>query len=501
MASPVSSHPVPTLPNFGAAAGEAEIQRDRVADGVQYFRIRKGDAHAEVEWFISFGISRDASEEEFVQSCARTLNVPAHVRSFVWPDARPIAYKELTFGRYVSRGDAQEALNSADVQEECRPRITALPVYPEQDRGPWQIHVVELDPDQFRGTLGVAKGSDRVAGRTRPSEIAASKGALVAVNGGYFVMEGSDGLVGEPAGLSIFSGQVQSEHSRGRPWFYFPASHGILARMGSSDLEIEPRLKWSDGVISRVDGVNRYPGMLRNCGSLSALDEQLPWHDETCHPQDQLIVLTLNAGFSIDPTKDYAIAVLDNVGVPHLIGRGQSPEGKMALVATGDRRNELQDRVAAGATVEFMAPIFARLPSLTAVAGGPTLLQDGMVVRDESFEGWPFRLASRDQATSMHRFVTLRAPRTAIGVRRDGTVLLVVVDGWRFADERQSETPLNGGASIEELRRLFGDLGAIEAINLDGGGSSTMVISGRVVNQPSDPAGEREIGDAIVVLP
>jgi exopolysaccharide biosynthesis protein len=40
-----------------------------------------------------------------------------------------------------------------------------------------------------------------------------------------------------------------------------------------------------------------------------------------------------------------------------------------------------------------------------------------------------------------------------------------------------------------------------EAVNLDGGGSTTMVARGRVVNQPSDPTGERPVGDAVLVLP
>lgn len=501
MASPVFSHPAPTLPSLGVASSHEEIRTERVGDGIQYFQMRKGEALVEVEWFISFGVSRDDSEEAFVRECARTLAGPVSERAFTWPGKTPISYKELTFGSYRTRGDAEVALSAANVSEQCQARITALPMYPEQASGLWQVHVVELDPEHFSGTLGVAKGSSRIAGRMKPSGIAASADALVAVNGGYFVMDDSDGLVGEPAGLSIFGGQVQSEHSNGRPWFYFPANNANLARMGSIEHEITPRLDWSDGVSSEIDGVNRFPGKLRNCGSLHARLEVLSWHDETCYPQDQLIVLTRNAGFSIEPASDRLVAVLDEHGAPRFVRPGESTEGKMAIVATGQRKKELQDRVAIGAAAEFTASIITRLPSVTAVAGGPTLLQDGVAVRDESFEGWPFHLATRSQATSMHRFVTLRAPRTAIGVRRDGTVLLVVVDGWRFADDRTPETLLNGGVSIEELRGMLADLGAIDAMNLDGGGSSTLVVAGRVVNQPSDPDGERAVGDAVVVLP
>lgn len=82
-------------------------------------------------------------------------------------------------------------------------------------------------------------------------------------------------------------------------------------------------------------------------------------------------------------------------------------------------------------------------------------------------------------------------PRTAVGVTADDHVLLVVMDG-------RSET--SGGATLEELSDVMIDLGAVEALNLDGGGSSTMVINGEVVNTPSDGQ-ERAVSSSIVVLP
>ena len=57
------------------------------------------------------------------------------------------------------------------------------------------------------------------------------------------------------------------------------------------------------------------------------------------------------------------------------------------------------------------------------------------------------------------------------------------------------------GLSISEAGRLMKSLGAVEAMHLDGGGSSTMVAGGEVVNTPSDATGQRPVGDAAVVLP
>ena len=56
------------------------------------------------------------------------------------------------------------------------------------------------------------------------------------------------------------------------------------------------------------------------------------------------------------------------------------------------------------------------------------------------------------------------------------------------------------GMSLPELTALSRRLGLVDALNLDGGGSTTMVVKGAVVNRPSDPLGPRPVSDAIVVL-
>jgi exopolysaccharide biosynthesis protein len=100
----------------------------------------------------------------------------------------------------------------------------------------------------------------------------------------------------------------------------------------------------------------------------------------------------------------------------------------------------------------------------------------------------------------MHRWVNLKNPRTAIGLRDDGTILLVVVDGQRNEKPVSEAFSADGGATIEELREVMLALGARDALNLDGGGSSTLVINGKVVNTPSDPMGERPVSDAVIVV-
>lgn len=95
-------------------------------------------------------------------------------------------------------------------------------------------------------------------------------------------------------------------------------------------------------------------------------------------------------------------------------------------------------------------------------------------------------------------FVTRRHNRTALGIRPDGTTLLVVADG-RFKDHAE-------GLTLPELELVMRWLGCREAINLDGGGSSTMYVRGKgVINYPSDNKihdheGERPVSNAILVI-
>ena len=92
-------------------------------------------------------------------------------------------------------------------------------------------------------------------------------------------------------------------------------------------------------------------------------------------------------------------------------------------------------------------------------------------------------------------FNTARHPRTAVGRCADGTVVLVVADG---------RNELAAGLTMAELQQVMAALGCRDAINLDGGGSTTMVVRGAVVNHPSDNGqfdvdGERPVANAIVI--
>ncbi|MSR22994.1 MAG: phosphodiester glycosidase family protein [Gemmatimonadetes bacterium] len=113
------------------------------------------------------------------------------------------------------------------------------------------------------------------------------------------------------------------------------------------------------------------------------------------------------------------------------------------------------------------------------VAGFPALLESGVAVGDLQQSARPDFAAERD-------------PRSAVGFDRETRrVWLVVVEGRR---EGVSE-----GMTLPELAGLFQALGVDDAINLDGGGSSVMVIRREPVSRPSDPTGERPVVNALVL--
>ena len=99
------------------------------------------------------------------------------------------------------------------------------------------------------------------------------------------------------------------------------------------------------------------------------------------------------------------------------------------------------------------------------VGGGPLILKDGEILGPER---------ARVEGEFMERFYPQRHPRTAIGLKEDGkTVIAMVVDGRRDHSR---------GVTLDELAELMKEKGAVTAMNLDGGGSSTMVVQGEIVN-------------------
>ena len=93
---------------------------------------------------------------------------------------------------------------------------------------------------------------------------------------------------------------------------------------------------------------------------------------------------------------------------------------------------------------------------------------------------------------TISRNAEARHPRTAVGLSRDGgTLWLLVVDG---------RSTRSVGMTLVELADVLRRQGAWQALNFDGGGSTTMVLGDAVVNAPTDPTGERAVGSALLLV-
>jgi hypothetical protein len=195
-------------------------------------------------------------------------------------------------------------------------------------------------------------------------------------------------------------------------------------------------------------------------------------------PEFHRTTLTGPDGVEVTVARDRVVAVNDNVGslpIPHaglvISASGRSREWALINLRRGTRV-EIKTEMNANPAIPFN-PDFI-------IGAGPQLLSASKFVANEEAANYSESLSGR------------RHPRTAIGWRADGHLVLVTVDG------RQPQKSV--GMTIEELAKLMIELGCVEAMNLDGGGSTTMVIRNKIANNPSDAAGERPVSDALLVF-
>ncbi len=107
----------------------------------------------------------------------------------------------------------------------------------------------------------------------------------------------------------------------------------------------------------------------------------------------------------------------------------------------------------------------------TVIGGGPVLIQNGQV-----------KISNNEEMKFAGKAIHDRHPRTAIGYTKDGRIII-------FVSEGRSESA--AGLTLPQMAKILQELGCDEALNLDGGGSSCMIINGKKVNYPSDKGEQR----------
>ncbi|RAM35411.1 phosphodiester glycosidase family protein [Arthrobacter globiformis] len=500
------------------ALGAADLPELRtattLAPGLTRTSITRGAPNPNLQWTAEVAtpsVSPDPdapasalSTEAQARSVAGKLQaagIPArieHVRSPQLADAGGDLGYRVRVGQFPAKADG-----SATVAEIKAAGYASSVIYTGWDgdagtsdntRGQWKLEVLTIDPKVFRGDLTSSFGPN-LQDRETTSQLGSAAGALAAVNGGYFVLDPKAGAPGDPAGTAVRDGKVLSEPVGDRP------SLVIGARNGSSI----QRLHWDGSVTAlgnagklALDGINRVPGLIRNCGGTDDTPTSLPLHDFTCRDADEIVAFTSEFGSST-PSGPGLEVVLDVQGVVTAVNtiRGTAvPAGGHTLQAIGADADRLAGLAKVGSRLQVATDLIngdgkpLRTGATTDVVnGGPVLVENGREHVTAARDGM---VRSGDSNSFYYGWVHKRNPRTIAGVDAAGRTLLVTADG------RQT-TSL--GLSIKEAADVARSLGMVSAINLDGGGSTTMVQDGQVVNSPSDATGERPVGDALLLLP
>ena len=310
--------------------------------------------------------------------------------------------------------------------------------------GPVRAHLLEVD---FKAgyALRPVLSNDSVAGIEALSEMAARSQAVAMINGPYYMRSG------EILGLLKIDQTLVSTPDTPRTSFGVLPDGKIIfdspAFTGHVELPDKTRIP--------IDGVNRGRG------------------------ESELILYnTYYAYWTLTVGGGREFLVRDGRIVDIRNDNSVISEGTVVLSASG-RQAWLMADLKIGdplKIVQTLGPVWDKVTQ--AVGAGPCLVKNGEIYMTTLGEEFGSDVAGG------------RAPRTALGITKDGKALLVVVDG-------RSRSSV--GYTLLELARFMLEQGAVEAMNLDGGGSSQMIIGSQIVNTPSDGR-ERRLGAGIAVV-
>src|SRR3989441_7989082 len=283
--------------------------------------------------------------------------------------------------------------------------------------GATTAHVLLVNPEDPTLEIRPALAADMVSGFETTSVIATRYEALAGVNGGYF------GTSGMPLGMVVIDGQLMTTPTDRRSVF-------VITREGKPAIvpfEFTGRVLTAGRASLWVSGVNHPP----HAGGLA--------------------VYTRFYGPLTPPLETAAIVRNDNVD--HLTtGKILIPQAGYVPRVTPDDAELITKFIKVGDRLWLRLEVWPDLEIASAVGGGPRLVKDGQVFVPFAWEWFS------------PRHVRERAPRTAVGITVANKVLLVTVDGRG----RQ-----NTGMTLREMAELMVQLGARDAMNLDGGSSAT----------------------------
>ncbi|KAA9373208.1 phosphodiester glycosidase family protein [Microbispora cellulosiformans] len=469
LTAPAAAEPVAGLPTTSFPLGAPGIPKSAaksLGPGISYFTLRHGSAKD--GYTVSVVVAgKDFMSESNAQAQADAVQVAGFTPTVV-KFTRP-AVADFPAGDYymvrVGGWPLSQKAEAAKVVKQLKDAGVSAKVDFQGDdgfvtTGPWSVRVIVVDPRTFRGSYRSSVGTS-VAKREKVSAMATAAKAVAAVNGGFFDIHTLPAFRGDPTGISVVGGKLLSEAVPGRVGLVLKGRTARVTELSSSVVA-----RAADGTTVQVAGLNRVP------------------------QPDEVVLYTEELGRET-PKDDGVEAVLDATGKVLAVRDtgGKVTRGMRVLHGVGAGADWLSEHVTEGTTVRITTRVtdlrtkraVPLTPETNIIGGAVGLVRGGRTTITPGRDG----MANTNMILRRH-------PRTLAGVTRNGKLVIAVVDG------RDPGGTI--GASFFEAAELMRWLGARDAINLDGGGSSAMVIGKKVVNHPSDGV-ERGVGDALLIVP
>ena len=351
---------------------------------------------------------------------------------------------------------------------------------------PLMTYVLQIDRQAMGVRVQVGQALDLVSyggtaqGRETMSHMAARTGAIAAINGDFFPFNG------DPTSLEIRDGELMSEPIGYRVAVGLTRDTALMQILTSRGT-----IQTADNTEILLNGINHLPHEAETVLLTSAYAPAAKPKQPSTVVTVKGVTLPFHASRDLSGTVDSVSLLPADQPLP------PCPNDAVLIVGSGTASAPLAAHCTVGDTVHLRYDLLPTSPPPghgggapdvptavwqeveQAIGGGPWLVRDGKIFVDGDAE----RLSPTD-------FVNARHARSAIGICTDGSLLLVVVDGRKVTSR---------GVTLPEMAAILKRLGAQQAINLDGGGSTTMVVGGTVVNTPSDGK-ERPVANGLLVF-
>jgi exopolysaccharide biosynthesis protein len=358
-----------------------------------------------------------------------------------------------------------EGFTDYRTEEKIAPGVIYYHAY--LSRGPWHIHILEIDLTNPAVSVKSAKAKKSVFAREKTSVISEHQNSpghyiVGAVNADFFEWNG------KPVGAQVIDGRL----------IYQPTNRSVFGITDEGNPFIS-NVSWkgyfglSPTPVYDIEGLNKR----RNSDGWYMYNHF--YKHDTLSTEGGIVLFAqlISEEFSVNDSMEFQI--IDKENFTNVITRKDTLAEKVIILvgpSDGETMLSIGDEIF---LMNKLHPLEEQVEQL--VGGLPRIIRDGCV----SVE-W-------EKENIRENFSTTRHPRTSVGYTKDmQKVHFFVVDG--------RQPGYSSGMTLPELASYMLEWDIYQGINLDGGGSSTMAIEGEIANKPSDLSGERPVANALLVV-